>query len=122
MTHIKRRYVECGSTAKTYKAVTSTTVLQPKFISKEARIRMQELRNVIHSTFISNVPSYQVSPWDANEYKAFRSDLYDAFLKTKDRIRDIAVTGGKDYDELLFNAKFAHTDYETMRKVRLALV
>jgi len=126
VTHIKRRYEEEGKIARSSvirkdDGTSTTTVLQVKDIPADARARIQELRNVIHSTFVGNVPALRTTQWTWDEYRIIRTDLYEAFQKSKERIREIAIEGGKAYEDLSFKAKFAWTNYETMKQVRSVL-
>jgi hypothetical protein len=77
-----------------------------------ANVRVKELKELVHSVFVRNVPrdSNGRPVADRQQY------CYEIFLAVKKAVRDIAQRGGVGYDEAVLTLKYAWTGPEAFQK------
>jgi len=72
------------------------TVIQAKEEAWEIGQRIRQLKELVHSTFVSDVP------------QGFRK-RFDVYQRSKSHVRDLGIQGGQSYDSALLKIKFAWT-------------
>ena len=70
---------------------------------REIARRMRELKDLVHSTFVTNVPD------DAYHGNSYQIRNWDLFVDAKPRIRELGKVGGEEYEKVCAALKYAWT-------------
>lgn len=89
-------------------------VYEAKRTSDQIKTRANELREIVHNTFVSNVPRIHRCRANARRHR-------ELARKAKPIIRELARKGGREYDVFLTTMKYTWTSRECYEQSVTAL-
>ncbi len=81
-----------------------TFVVSAKKQKISEKLRLKQLRSLVHDTFMVFVPKGKAKRWDV-------------YKNAETTIKSLAKEGGKKYDNAMFLVKHAHSTYDSKRRI-----